>query len=241
MPNNYQRLKEEADIAAVVDSLQIPVTRRGSAWFLPCPNPGHTDEHATNCYYKDGWNNVYCCACGKSFQAIDLIMFTLSCDYGEAADYLWELEGRPSWYYNRKQKEERERFTLTREEAKLLGLHPVGKAYLPERMHDQKESLAGGREYYQKELDSYLECRVERVRWQDFLTETQYRAVVRNKCRETRHRLEQSLAYFQKLEAALDGGEAAEHTLPLFRASCEEQIQKVDAIAKRLKSASTTQ
>lgn len=235
MPNNYQRLKEEADIAMVVNSLQIPATRRGSAWFIPCPNPGHSDEHATNCYYKDGWNNVYCCACGKSFQAIDLIMYTLGCDYGEAADYLWELEGCPSWYHNRKQK--KERFTLTREEAKLIGMHPVGKAYLPERMADQKRKLPGGREYYQKELDSYLECRVERVRWQDFLTEAQYLAVVRNKCRETRQRLEENLSYFQSLEGALEDRDVREGTLSLFRASCEEQLKAVEGITKRLKAA----
>ena len=235
MPNNYQRLKEEADIALVVDSLQIPVTRRGSAWFLPCPNPAHTDEHATNCYYKDGWNNVYCCACGKSFQAIDLIMFTLGCDYGEAADYLWDLEGRPSWYYNRNKK--KERFVLSREEAKLIGMHPVGKAYLPERMADQKRKLPGGREYYQKELDSYLECRVERVRWQDFLTEAQYQTMVRNKCRETKQRLEESLSYFRKLEAALNGKTADVESLPLFREACEEQLKAVDGIVKRLQAA----
>ena len=115
-------------------------------------------------------------------------------------------------------------------------MHPVGKAYLPELMREQKDKLPGGREYYPKELDSYLDCRVERVRWQDFLTEAQYHAMIRNKCREAKERLEGSLSYFRKLEEALDGKEAG-GSFPLFRAACEEQLKTVEGIAKRLQAA----
>ena len=72
--NDISRLKEEADIAMVVAYLGIPTYKRGSATFLLCPNPEHDDHKPTNCYYKDGWNNVYCRACGCSTNAINLIM-----------------------------------------------------------------------------------------------------------------------------------------------------------------------
>ena len=90
--NNYARLKQEADIEAVVNYLGIPVRRKGTSCFLLCPLPGHTDRHATNCYFKPGWNNLYCTACGAAINAIDLIIYTLHVEYGQAADILWELE-----------------------------------------------------------------------------------------------------------------------------------------------------
>ena len=54
--NNYVRLKEEADIETVISYLQIPVTKKGCNYFIPCPNPDHADKHATNCYFK----KIYC-------------------------------------------------------------------------------------------------------------------------------------------------------------------------------------
>ena len=58
--NNYARLKQEADIETVVNYLGIPVRRKGTSCFLLCPLPQHADRHATNCYFKPGWNNLYC-------------------------------------------------------------------------------------------------------------------------------------------------------------------------------------
>ena len=97
--NEYARLKEEADIARVVQYLGIEVSKKGSAYFIHCPLPEHNDQHATNCYFREGWNNVYCTVCCKAVNAIDLIILETGMDYGEAADLLWELEGRPDWYY----------------------------------------------------------------------------------------------------------------------------------------------
>lgn len=99
MKNDYARLKEEADIETVVEYLGLETHRKGSAFFITCPLPGHRDEHPTNCYFKSGWNNVYCNVCGESINAIDLIMLTKDVSYGEAVDELWRLEGCPDWYY----------------------------------------------------------------------------------------------------------------------------------------------
>ena len=39
--NEYARLKEEADIARVVQYLGIEVSKKGSAYFIHCPLPEH--------------------------------------------------------------------------------------------------------------------------------------------------------------------------------------------------------
>ena len=101
MSNNFSRLKDEADIGEVVDYLGLHVTPKGSARFILCPNPAHDDTHPDNCYFKAGWNNVYCTVCHKAIQAIDLISYVAGASYGTAADTLWEIEGRPDWYYDR--------------------------------------------------------------------------------------------------------------------------------------------
>ena len=98
MSNNFARLKDEADIGEVVDYLGLHVTPMGSARFILCPNPAHDDTHPDNCYFKAGWNNVYCTVCHKAIQAIDLISYVTGVSYGTAADTLCEIEGRPDWY-----------------------------------------------------------------------------------------------------------------------------------------------
>ena len=43
--NNYARLKQEADIEAVVNYLGIAVRRKGNSCFVLCPLPNHADRH----------------------------------------------------------------------------------------------------------------------------------------------------------------------------------------------------
>ena len=136
--NNYARLKQEADIEAVVNYLGIPVRRKGTSCFLLCPLPGHTDRHATNCYFKPGWNNLYCTACGEAINAIDLIIYTLHVEYGQAADILWELEGRPDWYYTSRIVQKEELFHLSKAEATVVGIHSPGYILTPMQYSEDK-------------------------------------------------------------------------------------------------------
>lgn len=237
MSNNFQRLKDEADIALVVQHLQIPVTQRGNSYFIPCPNPNHIDEHATNCYYKDGWNNVYCCACGTSIQAIDLIMNTLGYSYGEAADYLWEIEGRPEWYYEEKRTKTKEVFSLTREEADLLGLHLTGKAICPKSVNVSKEKLEIGEEYYPKEVDEYLKCNIYRFRWNDFMSEKQYYQLVYNKCCEKYLYLQESLKKVQAMDKAFRAIGVNDKNLLLFTEVYQYQMRLCQKLFRKIKQA----
>lgn len=184
MKNNYAQLKNEADIEQVVHYLGLPVFRKGAAFFIHCPIPGHNDEHPSNCYFKQGWSNVFCMACNQSINAIDLIMFVSGVSFGEAADILWELEGRPDWYHVKDWKKSKAMFNITREEAELLGIHFPNRVLFPlylsdEKPHDKNKVID------RRELDGYLVCKVEHFTYLTFTTENQFRAIVRNKAYET--------------------------------------------------------
>lgn len=196
--NEYARLKAEANIAVVVDYLGIQKWKRGNAYFILCPFPDHEDSHATNCYYKEDWNNVYCRACGRSMNAIDLIMNTTGASFGEAADLLWELEERPSWYYaSRKKKKNADQFHISQEEARLIGLHIPSAVKCPIGI-----SLEKPKEYDPSYCEGYLETHTEYLHWKDFLTPKQYKVIVKNKARETLRKCES--AYWKAVSSGND-------------------------------------
>lgn len=185
--NDITRLKEEADIGQVVDALGLQKWKKGSAFFILCPFPDHDDQHPDNCYYKDGWNNVYCNACGRAMNAVDLIMVVTNKTYGEAADFLWELEGRPSWYYadQHSRRKKKNAFTLSRKEAALIGIHYPSMILLPEGLSIDKPDKYNPS--YTKD-DGYVKCQVYHPQLDDLLTEDQFRAIAKNKALETLNR-----------------------------------------------------
>lgn len=182
--NEYARLKEEADIARVVQYLGIEVSKKGSAYFIHCPLPEHNDQHATNCYFREGWNNVYCTVCCKAVNAIDLIMLETGMDYGEAADLLWELEGRPDWYYGDWGKKSPVDFSLSREDAKMIGIHFPGRILSAVNLAEEKPSK--GYDFDPSYAYGYLLCKADHLTWKDFMSEQQYRIICANKAREKR-------------------------------------------------------
>lgn len=184
--NNYTRLKQEANIGIVVNYLGMQVTRCGSAFFVLCPLPQHTDHHATNCYFKSGWNNLYCNTCGAAINAIDLIMYVKNVSYGEAADTLWELEGKPDWYYATRKKgiKTKPSFQLSRENAAFLGIHFPGYILTPYEFSDRKLSYSSHDIALQYDRDGYLACKMNHLCWQDFMNESQYKEMIKNKARE---------------------------------------------------------
>ncbi len=184
--NDYARLKQEADIETVVRYLGMKVKRYGSAFFVLCPLPQHMDHHATNCYFKSGWNNLYCNTCGAAINAIDLIMLVNHVSYGEAADTLWELEGRPDWYYAGKNKENHKNtcFQLSREDASFLGIHFPGCILTPFSFADTKPQYKERSVAFQYDKDGYMSCKMNHLTWQDFMSEAQYKEMVKNKAAE---------------------------------------------------------
>ena len=180
--DKIERLKDEADIGDVVNYLGLEIKKMGSAYFILCPHPQHEDTHATNCYYKDGWNNVYCRACGHAINAIDLIIYERCCSFSEATEILWELEGRPLWY-KCKPRQNMMTFQLTRDEMKLIGIKMPGKIKLAENYSDIKPVKEKGK-ILEGDLYGYVVCRNGYHQWNDFVSENEFLDIVMNKAYE---------------------------------------------------------
>lgn len=227
--NDYKRLKEEADIGMVISYLNIPVQKKGVNYFLSCPNPAHNDEHPNNCYYKDGWNNVYCCVCGKSMQALDIIMWSLGCTYGEAADILWEIEGRPDWYYYKgKPQKNKHTFQVSKEELEMIGFYSPGRILKPKQMYEEKRPLNKGEQYDNRYNNEYLLCDVEMCNYRTFLSEKQYAWMVKKKAQESMLKAKEETSFFAfLLKAQKELGIKDQLTGYLYEASkCKLKISQ---------------
>ena len=123
MADDFRRLKAEADIKYVCESIGVNFKKRGSSYFLHCPDKLHHDKTASNAYFKDGWNNVYCQSCGKSTTAIDLIMNTQGMDYKEAVNLLWNIMGNPDWFKDNSWKSKtKPKYRIKGDDAKFIGI-----------------------------------------------------------------------------------------------------------------------
>lgn len=203
--NDIRRLKNEADIATVIQFCGIPVSRKGSANFIPCPLPKHDDLHPTNCYYKDGWNNVYCTACGATVMAIDLIMYTLGYEYGEACDLLWELEGKPDWYHAKRGKKKERHFNLNPDDAKFIGVHYPSRIMCPIREQSTKPERSSNITTELSGIDSYLVCQVVNLSWRDFMNQDEYVKLVRNKAAEKGNKYVEIWKFILDIKKTLEG------------------------------------
>lgn len=175
MQSQMKRLKEEADIHAVVEALGIQTEKKGGSYFLKCPDPNHSDAHPS-AYYKPGWNNIYCNSCGRSFKAVDVIMMHTGWDVSTAANFLWELEGRPSWFAASPEK--RREFSMSAAEEHLLGMNTRGDVYCCVSFDDMKTPLKSGERYHATEIDGYLKQRKVRIGWENFMTKSEFLRLV---------------------------------------------------------------
>lgn len=187
--NDIRRLKEEADIRTVVDYCGIRKGRRiGGAQFVICPNPGHDDVHPTNAYYRDGWNTIYCTTCQKNMGAVDILMWTRGLSYGEAADILWELEGRPDWYYAKPERGNgKKEFYISPSELEVLGLHFPSTIRIPVRQSGYKEHVRSempDKCAYRFTGEGYIMEKLVPSTWEDFLSPSEMAKLVLSKGKE---------------------------------------------------------
>ena len=231
MANDFDRLKNEADIEEVVSDLGMDVHRNGSNYFVLCPLPSHDDKHPTNCYFKKGWNNLYCTTCGTSIKAIDLIMYETGCSYGEAADRLWELEGRPDWYRDKtwksKNTQEKKTFSLTGKEARILGIKLPKSILTPCECHSIKyypsSNMPKGKEYDPLEVDNYLVSKRNKVIYKDFIDEETLKQLAFTKAKE-------KLFKYKAIQDLFVIRGIIEPTTKLF----EEEQQIIKSVVKRI-------
>lgn len=199
MESNLKRLKDEADIKAVVEALGIPYRRKGANYFMHCPAPDHQDSDPS-AYFKAGWNNIYCNSCGRAFRALDVIIWTTGWSIKEASIFLWELEGRPEWFMA--SKEERSSFSLSPEEARTVGLKPGGEVRCYMSCTDMKEPLGMGERYAPGIISGYLKVRTNRVTWRDFMMEQEFVGLVIRKAAEAAVLYRQHGLTFEAKQAA---------------------------------------
>ena len=86
-------LKEVTPLTAV-EYLGIETRRCGSNLSILCPSPDHNDQHYGSCMITRGGTFCKCYACGKHFNALDLILDTTGCSYYEGMCTLASLSGR---------------------------------------------------------------------------------------------------------------------------------------------------
>lgn len=208
--NDLRRLKAEANIADVVDSLGIQVFSQGVNKFIYCPIPEHNDTRPTNCHFRNGWNSARCERCGKSINAIDMIVYTTGASFGEAADRLWEISGRPDWYYDKswQNKDQKQRFTISVSEANLIGLYLPRLMQRPLKWTQYKEVLKPENmpkgTSYAAGIDGWLSVKSETVSWTDFADEDTIKALVKAKCDERERRYDAIEKIFRELNILAD-------------------------------------
>ena len=83
-----------------------------------------------------------------------MIMQETGKDFSDAADLLWELEGRPEWYKQEKKKKNPvPDFRISREEAEQIGIHFPGRLLAPVGIDFGKNELPSGYEYDKKIIE----------------------------------------------------------------------------------------
>lgn len=87
-PDHLYSLRNDVDVADVIDTLGVPTARRGSRVTFHCPDCG--DPHAAMNLNR---NLAYCFRCERSFNTIDLVMAQRNCTFLEAVEFLETLLG----------------------------------------------------------------------------------------------------------------------------------------------------
>lgn len=214
-----QRLISEVNILDVVNYLGIPFQKRGSNYFIHCPSPEHNDQHATNCYFKDGGMRVKCLACGYFASPIELVKDVAGVDFFEAADIVWRIAGCPSYFYEEDEKKRKKSFSISYREAKLLGIKLPNQIYLVEGedAYKHKEKVTRTKSY-DPNSSRYLFCKRQHVSWRDFLSERELAQLVYGKALEEKKRYQEMLSPLQ----TLSGKEEFPDAIPLKKAILDE-------------------
>ena len=180
---------DRTDIGYVANALGIPLTKRGSTYFCLCPLPDHQDTHATNCFFREGDNYLYCMVCRKNIDAIDLIRYTKKISFMEAVKELWELSGCPDYVKLQGKKTKKASLPLDGPTLRFLGITlpayipvPVGidtynRNALPENRRKKEKVM------YMKTL-GYVRCERKKVRWIDFISEESLAYLLLTKAKE---------------------------------------------------------
>lgn len=101
------------------------VTKKGSTWFVPCPN-GHEKNH-DNCWVMSKKNKCHCESCGSTFDSISYIQAYKGMSFQGAAEYVASFGRGIEAYVDAPVSKEKE-LSLTNKELDAIGLKPFATA-----------------------------------------------------------------------------------------------------------------
>ena len=223
-----QDLISRVNILDVVDYLGISYQKRGSNYFIHCPSPEHNDQHATNCYFKDGGMRVTCKACGYFASPIELVKDVTGMGFFDAVNVVWQIAGCPSELYEEETRKKKF-FSITYKEAKLIGLKLPNQIYLVKGEDNYKHNEKVTRDYaYNPNSLKYLYCERKRISWKDFLSDRELAQLVYDKALETKRKYLSSIPVLKRLSKKEDFSDM----LPLKKA-IEDIIHELNRILER--------
>ena len=157
-----------------------------------------------------------------------VIFAATGASYGTAADTLWEIEGRPDWYYDRSYGKKKQEFSLSGKDAEFLGIHIPRRIKVPVSIKDTKVKLQSGMVYDNSYIDGYLINKSEPVSWKDFMTEEEMKKLVLKKIEEKTKSLENQ----KKLISFIyhNGKDLPDHEL--VKKQFEEDKKHIDEIRR---------
>lgn len=188
---------------------------------LLCPFPEHNDRHLGNCVLGDR-GYIRCFSCGRSANAVDLVMLYEHMDYVPAVEFLWtRILGRTLPEYDRP---ERRNVTISVQDLELIGIASPSARYVKcyiNCTNDKHEQLPNGYFADHDALENIGIYRQERADGFYDLLETDpvtAREIAAGKCRETTEHL-------QAILQTVDGTD---------REYCLQQLKKCDCIKKKI-------
>ena len=193
---------------------------------LLCPFPEHNDRHLGSCVLGDR-GYIRCFSCGKSANAVDLVMMSEHMDYVPAVEFLWtRILGRTLPEYDRP---ERRNVTLTVKDLELIGIASPSARYVKCYINctsDKHEQLPSGYFVDHNALESFCVYRQERADGFYELLESDpgtAKEIAAGKCREAEEHL-------QAILQTVDGAD---------REYCLQQLTKCECVMKKIETIRT--
>lgn len=149
-------LLKEVSARTVIDYLNIETKKVGSTISILCPQPEHNDRHYGSCVIVH--DEIFCYACRKKTNTINLLMWEGGMSYYEAICTLAELSGHPQDYEASKKHDvtqKKQVMRLNNEQKALIGLSKSSYPRAVKNITFDKPEKGG---YFRDENGEYVIC-----------------------------------------------------------------------------------
>lgn len=238
--NDMKRQIGQRELEETLSYYNIRVTRRR----MLCPFPGHNDRHLGNCVLGDR-GYIRCFSCGRSANAIDLVMQFENLPYVQAVEFIWTtILGRSLPKYDRP--ERRRAPVLSAKDLEFIGLSSPSARYVKSYVNctdDKNESIPDGYFVDHDGLEEFGIYRQERSSSFYELLENDpatAKEILVGKCMETAERFQQVLVDLDNPWTEYGRSATCD---PAFKKNaqgyCLKQIKKCNSIMNKIKTIQT--